>query len=169
MAGGLRADLDRQQLYPGYPCRSGELSSPAKELVGVDVVPPRRDRHRRIRLERLRHQLTLQRFRPPPTLATRFLGVRFAASGHLSLTGHHAAQCPPLPRSARDSAHRKVTLVGAILLEQNDEWATTGLQAHVAADPKVQVVSRQPNPTQDPRDDRRLARLCQTRGGRSGG
>ena len=36
-------------------------------------------------------------------------------------------------------------------------------------DPKVQVVSRQPNPTQDHRDDRRLALLCQTRGGRSGG
>ena len=52
----LRADLDRQQLRRRRPCRPGEPLPPFEQLVGVHVVPPRHDRDRCARLERLRHQ-----------------------------------------------------------------------------------------------------------------
>jgi hypothetical protein len=44
-------------------------------------VPAGHQRYRGTRLERRRHQLPLQRFRPAATLVTRLLGVRFAVSG----------------------------------------------------------------------------------------
>lgn len=40
--------------------RSSILLTPAKQLIGVNVMPTRNDRHRRTRGKRLRHNLTLQ-------------------------------------------------------------------------------------------------------------
>ena len=74
------SDITATGTSPAAGVDRASSSPPFEQLVGVDVVPPRHDRDRRTRLERLGHELTLQRFRPPPTLATRLLGVRFTVS-----------------------------------------------------------------------------------------
>src|SRR5213082_3919898 len=53
---GLHTRFLRQQLPP-----------PFEQLVGVHIMPPRHDRHRRAGLERLRHHLSLELFRPIST------------------------------------------------------------------------------------------------------
>ena len=106
----LRHDGDGHQArFTAWGC--GQLVSPLEQLIGVDVMPPGDDRHRCARPQRLGNELTLQRFRPAPTSATRLPGVHFAVSGHLSFPGHHAAQCPARTTSEAGGAHRKATRV----------------------------------------------------------
>ena len=60
-----------------------KLTPPLEQPVGVHIVPSGHQRYRGTRLERRRHQLQLQRFRPAATLATRLLGVRYAVDKRL--------------------------------------------------------------------------------------
>ena len=67
----LRHDLHRQHGDASLRRRRllrRHLPPPFEQLVGVHVMAPRHDRNRRARLQRLGHDLTLQRLGPLPTL-----------------------------------------------------------------------------------------------------
>ena len=67
----FRRDLHRQHgdaLFRRRRLLRRHLPPPFEQLVGVHIMPPRHDRNRRARLQRLGHDLTLQRLGPLPTL-----------------------------------------------------------------------------------------------------
>ena len=66
-------DFDWHHSAAFHHCLRQQLPPPSEQLVAVDIVAPRHNRHRRTGRLRLRHHLALQRFGILPTL--RLLGV----------------------------------------------------------------------------------------------
>src|SRR5260370_41862320 len=102
----LRHDLDRHHCtaidYLGGLFRH-QLPPPFEQLVGVHIVASGHDRHRRARLQRLRHTLTLQRLRPDPPPTS--VSVHYAVSGHSVCCLCH----PPIMASMRDRRQALLT------------------------------------------------------------
>jgi hypothetical protein len=105
----IRRDLNRHY----YPAFGNSCRRHFEQLVAVRIMALRNDRHRRPGLLRLRHDLTLQRFRIQSTLrcAQPLLSVHYAASGHLSCLIHHPLIIAPNRRSAAGAPHRALTII----------------------------------------------------------
>src|ERR1700690_2548922 len=104
----------RNQPYPVTVRRRLVLPAPPEDLVGIDIVPTRHQRHRGTRRARLGNNLPLQCLRPAFALLSRRLipGVHQIIHGHLARFTRfiaHTREVDTSPRSAEGELRRTLT------------------------------------------------------------